>query len=45
MQPSKQKEVKDLYPMKDIAPTVAGILVVLVVAVTFARFITSYASL
>ena len=40
----RQKSVKELYRPQDIIPTVIGVMCVLAVAVMFANFITTYAS-
>lgn len=45
MHSSKQKDVDELYRLKDIAPAIIGIITVIICGVLFARFVTSYAGL
>jgi diacylglycerol kinase len=41
----QQREIKDLYRAKDIAPTVVGVICAIAVAVWFARFFTGFAGI
>lgn len=36
---------RDLYPMKDIIPTVIGMIITAIVAVGAVKFVTSYSGL